>query len=101
MTVLRHYRMEAAEGREGDLKAALTTLAGQVVPLAGCEKVEMFADPRDPATFFFVEHWASIDDHKAGGAALGKDAFAPVMAALAQPPEGRYLEPVLSQAGAA
>lgn len=95
MTVLRHYRMQAAEGRSDDLRAALTVLAAQVSPLDGCERIEMFADPADPATFFFVEHWRSIDDHKAAGQALGKGALAPVMAALASPPEGRYLEPVL------
>ncbi|ATE67042.1 putative quinol monooxygenase [Rhizorhabdus dicambivorans] len=95
MTVLRHYRMQAAAGRGDELKAVLTDLAGLVAPLAGCEKVELFADPADPATFIFVEHWASVDDHKAAGAALGKEAFAPVMAVLAGPPEGRYLDPVL------
>jgi quinol monooxygenase YgiN len=92
MTVLRHYTMKAAEGRGEELRDALTTLAALVEPLAGCETVELFADPRDAETFVFVEHWASIDAHKAAGAALGKDAFAPVMAVLAGPPEGRYLE---------
>lgn len=95
MTVLRHYRMQAAEGRADDLRAALITLAGQVSPLDGCEGIEMFADSADPTTFIFIEHWRSIDDHKAAGPALGKDAVAPVMAALAAPPEGRYLEAVL------
>lgn len=96
MTVLRHYRMQAAEGRGPDLGAALTALAAKVSPLAGCELVEMFADPDDPATYMFVEHWRALDDHKAAGKALGREAFAPVMAVLAQPPEGRYLDPVLS-----
>ncbi|MBO9499088.1 MAG: antibiotic biosynthesis monooxygenase [Novosphingobium sp.] len=94
MTVLRHYKMQAAEGRGEELRAVLAELAAKVTPLAGCEKVELFADPRDPDLFVFVEHWASVDDHKAAGAALGKEAFAPVMAVLAGPPEGRYLEAV-------
>ena len=94
MTVLRHYIMKASEGRGADLRAALVALAAQVKPLAGCAAVELFADPRDADTFFFVEHWASLDAHKAAGAALGKEAFAPVMALLAGPPEGRYLESV-------
>ncbi|WCP15923.1 hypothetical protein sphantq_04413 (plasmid) [Sphingobium sp. AntQ-1] len=94
MTVLRHYRMKAAAGREQDLRAALITLAGQLRPLDGYEGVELFADPSDHATYIFIEHWRTIDDHKAGGQALGKDAFASVMAALAEPPEGLYLEPV-------
>ncbi|MDF7776723.1 antibiotic biosynthesis monooxygenase [Sphingomonas sp. AOB5] len=94
MTILRHYKMQAAEGRGDELKTVLADLAAKVSPLAGCEKVELFADPRDADTYMFVEHWAGIDDHKAAGAALGKEAFAPVMAVLAGPPEGRYLEAV-------
>jgi quinol monooxygenase YgiN len=94
MTVLRHYKMQAAEGRGDELRGALVHLAAQVTPLSGCEKVELFADPRDADTFIFIEHWDSIDSHKAAGAALGKEAFAPVMAALAGAPEGRYLEAV-------
>jgi heme oxygenase (mycobilin-producing) len=96
MTVLRHYRMQAAEGRGADLGAVLTALAAKVGALGGCELVEMFADSDDPSTYIFVEHWRSLDDHKAAGKALGREAFAPVMAVLAQPPEGRYLDPVLS-----
>jgi quinol monooxygenase YgiN len=94
MTVLRHYKMTAAEGRGNDLRTALVDLAAKVIPLPGCEKVEMFADTKDGVTYVFVEYWRSIDDHKAAGQALGKDALAPVGATLAVPPEGRYLEPV-------
>jgi quinol monooxygenase YgiN len=94
MTVLRHYLMRAAEGRGDALGRELETLAGKVRPLAGCEKVEMFADAGDADAFIFIEYWSSVDAHKAAGAALGKEAFAGVMAVLAGPPEGRYLNPV-------
>ena len=93
MTILRHYKMIAAESRGDDLRAALVDLAARVRPLPGCERVELFADPKDGLTYVFVEYWRSIDDHKAAGAALGKEAFAAVGATLAAPPEGRYLEP--------
>ena len=94
MTILRHYKMTAAEGRGEELRAALVDLAAKVSPLDGCEKVELFADPRDPAVYVFIEHWGSIDDHKAAGQTLGKEALAPVMAVLAGAPDGRYLEAV-------
>ena len=94
MTILRHYKMTAAEGRGGELRAALIELGAKVELLSGCEKVELFADMKDGATYVFVEHWRSVEDHKAAGQALGKDAFAPVGATLAAPPEGRYLEAV-------
>ena len=94
MTVLRHYKMTAATDLGSDLSAALVGLAEKVRPLPGCEKVELFADPGDPATFVFIEHWRSIEDHKTAGAALGRQAFAPVATLLSAPPEGRYLEPI-------
>lgn len=94
MTVLRHYKMTARDGEADALRAALRHLAGQVRPLEGCERVELFVDPRDARTFVFIEHWRSMADHKAGGAALGKEAFNPVSAVLESMPEGRYLDPI-------
>ncbi|MBJ7439502.1 MAG: antibiotic biosynthesis monooxygenase [Sphingopyxis sp.] len=92
MTILRHYVMTAAEGRGSELREALVDLATRVAPLAGSERIELFADPRDPDSFIFIEHWSSIDCHKAAGTQLGKDAFAAVMAILARAPDGRYLQ---------
>ena len=94
MTVLRHYVMVAAEGREAAMAEALRELAGKVAPLEGCEGVEVLQDPRQPTHFVFIERWASIEAHKSGGRLLGKEALDPVLAAIAQPPEGRYLEPL-------
>lgn len=94
MTILRHYVMTAAEGRGEDLHAALVALAAKVSPLPGSEGVELLADMRDTDSFVFIEHWTSVDAHKAAGNALGKEAFTPVMAILTRPPEGRYLEAV-------
>lgn len=92
MTVLRHYKMQALPGQGGALATILADLAARVSPLKGCEKVELFADSKDADIFVFVEHWACVEDHQAAGAALGKEAFAPVLALLAIAPEGRYLK---------
>ena len=92
MTILRHYKMTAAEGRGSDLRAALAELAIKVRPLPGCEAVRLYADAEDPLTYVFIEEWRSLDDHKAAGRALGKAAFAAVAATLSGPPDGRYLE---------
>jgi quinol monooxygenase YgiN len=92
MTILRHYKMTATEGRGSDLRSALEELAIKVRPLPGCEAVRLFADPEDSLTYVFIEDWRSLDDHKAAGRALGKEAFAAVAALLSGPPDGRYLE---------
>jgi len=94
MPILRQYVMIAAEGREETMCKALVDLAAKVRPLEGCEGVELYQDPAKPAYFLFIERWASIDVHKAGAKQLGKEALADVLAAIAQPPEGRYLESI-------
>jgi quinol monooxygenase YgiN len=92
MAVARHYVMIAAEGKEDALNAALVELAAKVRPITGCEGVELLRDTREPTYFMFIERWTSIDAHKAGGQSLGREALNDVMAAIAEPPKGRYLE---------
>jgi quinol monooxygenase YgiN len=93
MALLRHYVMSAAKGRESELRAALVALAAKIRPCDGSEGVELYQDLDAPACFVFLERWRSMEDHKAAGKALGREAFQPVLAVLSQPPEGRYLSP--------
>lgn len=93
MALLRYYVMTAVEGRQEELRAALVALAAKIRPCDGSEGVELYQDLDAPACFVFVERWRSMEDHKAAGKALGRDAFQSVIAVLSQPPEGRYLSP--------
>lgn len=94
MTIARHYVMTAKADTADALRDALVALAAAVRPLDGCEGIAMFQDVAAPTRFVFVEYWASIEAHKTAGATLPKESFAPVMAALASPPEGTYLEQI-------
>ena len=94
MPVVRQYVMIAAEGKEPAMREGLAGLAAKVRALDGCEAVELYQDPAKPTYFVFNERWTSVDHHQAGGRHLGKDALADILAVIAQPPEGRYLEPV-------
>ncbi len=96
MSIVRHYLMVAKPGEEDTLSDALGALAAKVRPIDGCEGVELYKDADKGERFTFIERWASIEAHKAGGKLLGKEAFAPIMAALACPPEAAYLEPRLT-----
>lgn len=91
MTVARHYRMDAAEGKGGDLASALIALAAALDSIAGFEGAELLRDIDQPSLFFFIEKWASIEAHKQGGSSLPKDAFANVMASVSGKPEACYL----------
>jgi len=95
MAIVRHYVMIARPGEAAALSVALHALAAKVRPIAGCDGVELYQDAEKAERFTFIERWASVDAHQAGGKALGKQAFAPIMAALAGPPEAAYLEPRL------
>lgn len=92
MTIARHYVMIAKPDQGSALFETLTKLAEHVKVVEGCEGVELFRDVENARRFIFVERWTSIEAHKTGGKQLPKTAFAPVMAALDQPPEGAYLE---------
>jgi heme-degrading monooxygenase HmoA len=93
MSFVRYYRMTAREGAASELHAALENLRGLVLPLPGCEGVELLRNTEVPDQFVFMERWSSVESHREGGKALGKQAFAPVMAALAGPPEAAGLIP--------
>lgn len=92
MTTARFYIMHAAEGKDAALETALRSLADSVRALPGSEGVELLRDSGNERRFFFIEKWTSIEAHKEAGKALGKEALAPVMAALDGPPDGSYLD---------
>jgi quinol monooxygenase YgiN len=92
MTVARLYRMIAAEGREDALAQALQDAARLVAGVAGSEGVEVLRDAEAPGRFVFIEKWATIEHHKAAPGQLPKGGLDAVMAALAAPPEGAYLD---------
>ncbi len=94
MTICRDYLMTANEAQVDQLKGALKILASQVKAVGGCEGVEFYQETKVPTRFHFLERWTSVDAHRAAGQLLGKEAFAPIMAAVAEPPASAYLEPV-------
>lgn len=92
MTIARHYRMDAAEGKAEALLSALTALAAALKAIPGFEGADLLRDVDQPNRFVFIEKWTSVQAHKDGGALLPKEALAPLMAALAGRPEAAYLE---------
>ncbi len=95
MTVARLYRMTAKPETATALRDALIALAAAVETLPGCHGAELLHDQNDPTLFIFIEKWESVEAHKGAGKQLPKAALAPVMAALAGPPDGAYLDYLL------
>jgi quinol monooxygenase YgiN len=94
MTVCRYYLMTAKDDQIEALRTALIEVGAKVRELEGSEGVELYQDTKAPTRFHFLEHWASVDAHRAAGQILGKEAFAAVLAAVAEPPPGSYLNPI-------
>jgi heme oxygenase (mycobilin-producing) len=94
MTLLRYYRLTAAEGRGNDLSVALQTLAAKLAAIPQSISTEIFVDPDAPGTFVFIERWRSHDEQKTAAAILGKSAFTAISSVLAGPPESRNLIPL-------
>lgn len=94
MTICRYYLMTASDAKVEELRESLFKLAGQVQAVSGCEGVEVFQELKVRTRFHFIERWTSVEAHRAAGELLGKQAFEPIMAAVAEPPSGAYLEPV-------
>lgn len=95
MTFVRAYVMTAKEGEASALDAALRGLAAKIGAQPDCAGVELYRDADRPDRFTFLERWHSVEAQQAGGKAVGKEAFAPIMAALAVPPEAASLERLL------
>jgi quinol monooxygenase YgiN len=92
MTVARLYRMTAAAGKEDALAAALAGAALLVAKVPGSEGVEILRDVEATGSFVFIEKWTSIEHHKGARDHLPKGGLDAVMAALAGPPDGAYLD---------
>ena len=91
MTIARHYRMDAAEGKAAALLAALQALAAALQRADGFEGADLLRDIDRPDRFVFIEKWASVDAHKAAGPHIPEHVVAPLMEALAGEPDGSYL----------
>jgi quinol monooxygenase YgiN len=95
MTVARLYRMTAAVGKEDALAVALQDAAAIVAKAPGSEGVEVLRDVEQPGLFAFIEKWVSVEAHKDAPNHLPKGGLDAVLAAIAGPPDGAYLEYLL------
>lgn len=94
--MIRSYLMIARPDQADALKTALDALATAVRGIEGCSGVELLVDAAAPERFTFLERWDSAEIYEAQSKTLPKTLFAPVMAALAEPPQSARLETLLS-----
>jgi heme oxygenase (mycobilin-producing) len=95
VAVARIYWMNCAPGRREELRGALEALARALREIEGVESVSVLRDVEQPDDFVFVEKWDSVQAQKNSAQSLPKQAFARVIATLADRPAGRYFEYLL------
>jgi quinol monooxygenase YgiN len=95
MTIARFYVMEAGDGRDAALEAALTTLADKIRVLPGSAGIDLLHDGNNASRFIFIEKWVSSQAHQNAKGSVDKETLGAVSAACGKPPEsfdGAYFD---------
>jgi quinol monooxygenase YgiN len=91
MSVARVYRIKAAPGKEQALAEAVEGVGHVVRGAEGCEGTFLMQDAENAGDFLFIEKWQTIDHHQKALESLPPGTLDPVVAAVAGPPEGSYM----------
>jgi quinol monooxygenase YgiN len=87
MTVARFYIMNAGEGKEAALEAALLRLADKIRVLPGSAGIEVLHDDSNANRFIFVEKWVTPQAHFDAKGSVDKETLEAVSSAFGKPPE--------------
>ena len=89
-TVIVHFH--AKQGKEDELRKFMMPAIPRLSELKGCEGGSLFHDIDEPGLYVLVEHWESVDAHKAYIEQIESDGtMDDMMPLLDRPPERRYL----------
>ena len=88
---IRHYLLQAAEGKSSELRQALWDLADAVGAIEGCRTTLLLQDETAAHADDFFEVWVSGGAYAQGSKHLDKRVLKPVMAALSAAPTVRTL----------
>ncbi len=94
MSITRINDFRAAPSRERALQDFLRSVIAMIKDAPGCRDVELLVDREDPAHLVIVEVWSDVGAHQAAAARIPPDKLAEVRPLLAEPPKGRYYDPV-------
>ena len=82
----------AKEGKTEELRHFITPAIPSLSELDGCLGGSLYNDIDEPGVFVLVEHWESVEKHKAYVEQIEEDGTMDEMnPLLAKPPERRYL----------
>ncbi|WP_156839619.1 putative quinol monooxygenase [Novosphingobium aquimarinum] len=91
MSFVRHYVMTTTPDQAEALARVLAELRTVVSECEGSLRIDLLAVDSEPHRFFFIEHWASRDDHAAAGSQLPADLMKSLKGLLAAAPEAHDL----------
>lgn len=84
----------AKEGKEDELGRFITPAIPRLGELDGCLGGSLYHDMDEPNLFVLVEHWESVEKHKAYIEQIENDGTMDEMNPLLEkPPQRRYMKP--------
>ena len=94
MAIVRINEFRALADQVAALHAFLGSVIDLVAQAPGCQGCQLLIDHEDPSRFLILETWASLAAHQAAAAQIPPAKLAEARALLAEPPKGRYYDPV-------
>lgn len=90
MSVTRINEFRAIDGRQDELRLALTNLLPSIRASEGCLSVHLLQSESDPTRVVVVEVWRDHSTHQAAARAIPQTSLHKVMPLLATLPLGGY-----------
>jgi len=94
MSITRINEFRAAPEQTATLREFLRSVIDVIERAPGCQRCELLSDQEDAAHLVIIEHWDSVASHKAAATRIPPEQLAQVRPLLAEPPKGRYFDPV-------
>jgi heme oxygenase (mycobilin-producing) len=90
MSIIRMGELQAQAGQEEALRAFLITILPIIKGSEGSESCHLYQSQADPAKFFMVEVWDSVESHQASVKNIPPDLLTQIRPLLASSPSGDY-----------
>lgn len=90
MSISRIGEFKASEGKVDELRYFMLSIIPMILSSEGCESCQLFQNQDDPAKFFMIETWDSIESHQASAKNIPPEMLGQIRPLLAASPAGSY-----------
>lgn len=94
MPIVRINEFHAPSDKAAALQEFLSAVIAVIEAAPGCQSCQLLVAPDDASRIAIIETWDSIAAHQAAASLIPAEKLAQVRPLLAEPPQGRYYQPV-------